>query len=301
MGSVFVIGDLNVDVLCRTGRLPKKGEEIHAESIGFSIGGNAANFAVVLGRLGAGPEFYSCMGNDFSSEFLRGELERAGVKQRLKEVTATNGVTVCTVFPEGERGFISNKGASGMLRVQDIRPILKNVKPGDIVYSGGLFHLPGLARGFAGFLRDARKKGATVMLDYTFDETGCSGSFRDIATQLDMVFLNERELEAFGNGKKAFSKLSGMGIRDIIVKLGARGSLFCTNGMVKKEPARKVKALDTTGAGDVFNAGFVYGFMSGFLPEQCLRLGNWMAAWKVGKSGLQTPPREKVSDFVKKL
>jgi sugar/nucleoside kinase (ribokinase family) len=301
MGNVFVIGDLNVDVLCRVGMLPKRGEEIHAESIGFSLGGNAANFAVVLGRLGAGPEFYSCTGNDFTSGFLRRELKHAGVKPRLKDVAATSGVSVCTVFPGGERSFISNKGASERLRVQDLRPVLKDVKPGDIVYSGGLFHLPGLVKGFAEFLGDARKKGATIMFDCTFDETGCSGSFRELAGHLDMIFLNERELGCFGKEEKALERLSKMGIRDIIVKLGDKGSLFFTNGMMKKEPAKKVKALDTTGAGDVFNAGFVYGFMSGLLPEQCLRLGNWMAAWKAARSGLQTPPRDKISGFLKKL
>ncbi len=301
MGNVFVIGDLNVDVLCHTGKLPGKGEEVHSQNIGLSAGGNAANFAIVMGRLGAGPELYSCAGNDFLSGFLRKELEDAGVKARLREVRAASGISVCMVFPDGERGFVSNKGASGMLSLQDIRPVLKDVRPGDIVYSGGLFHLPRLARGFAGFMRDARKKGATTMLDYTFDESGCSGSFRDVAAHLDMLFLNRKELGSFGKESKALKKLSGMGVRDIIVKLGGRGSIFFTNGMTRKEPARKASAYDTTGAGDVFNAGFVYGFMSGLLPEQCLRLANWMAAWKVARPGLQTPPREKVLDFVRRL
>jgi len=198
---------------------------------------------------------------------------------------------------------VSNKGASGLLKAQDLKPILEGVRPGDIVYTGGLFHLPGLARGFAGFARAARKRGATLMLDFSFDETGCFSGFEGLARHLDMVFMNESELKRFGRGdlRKSLGGVSGLGIRDVIVKLGSRGSLFYTNGMLKKEPARRVKVLDTTGAGDVFNAAFVYGFMSGLLPEQCLRLGNWVAAWKVARTGITVPPREGISDFLRKL
>jgi sugar/nucleoside kinase (ribokinase family) len=302
MGSVFVVGDLNVDMLCHVRRMPGRGEEVHADSIRLSVGGNAANFAVALGRLGVRPEFYSCVGDDFSTGFLRREFESAGVRPRLKTVPGGNGYTAAFVFRSGERRFVSNKGASGMLRVRHLEPLLKRIRPGDIVYSGGLFHLPGLAKGFAGFARAAKKKGATLMFDFTFDETGCSGCFSSFARELDMVFMNETELKRYGRDmKRSLERVSGLGVRDVIVKLGSRGSLFYTNGMVKREPARRVKAIDSTGVGDVFNAAFVYGFMSGLLPEQCLRLGNWVAAWKVARTGITVPPRDEASAFMRKL
>jgi sugar/nucleoside kinase (ribokinase family) len=303
MGRVFVLGDLNVDVLCHVKKMPGREVEVHADSMDFSVGGNAANFAVVLGRLGVRPEFYSCVGDDFSSGFLRRVLESSGVRPVLREVPGSNGCTVAFVFSGGNRRFVSNKGASGLMKAQDLRPVLEGIRPGDIVYTGGLFHLPGLARGFAGFVRAARKKRATLMLDFSFDETGCSRDFEGFARHLDMVFMNESELRRFGRGdiKKSLGRVSGLGIRDVIVKLGSRGSLFYTNGMLDREPARRVKVVDTTGAGDVFNAAFVYGFMSGLLPKQCLRLGNWMAAWKVARTGISVPPRERISAFIGKL
>ena len=303
MGRVFVLGDLNVDMLCHVKAMPAREEEVHADSMRFSIGGNAANFAMALGKLGVRPEFYSCIGDDFSSGFLRRELESSGVRPRLREVPGSNGYTVVFVFRNGRRCFVSNKGASGMLRAGDLDPILERIRPGDIVYTGGLFHLPELARGFAGFARAAKKRGATIMFDFTFDETGCSGGFRGFARHLGMVFMNESELKRLGGSdlKKSLREVSGLGIRDVIVKLGSKGSLFYTNGMLKREPARKVRVVDSTGAGDVFNAAFVYGFMSGLLPEQCLRLGNWVAAWKVDHTGITVPSRERVSAFVRKL
>ena len=303
MGNVFVVGGLNVDARCVVRRVPEKGEEEHSESVSFSIGGNAANFAVALGKLGAGPELYSCIGKDFSTGFLKASLEEAGVKARLREVEGQNGYTIALIFRDGNRSFISNKGACYALRAKDLGPLLDSIKPGDIVYTGGLFHLPGLAGGYERFLMDAKKRGATMMFDFTFDETGCSGCFRRLARHLDMVFMNERELIKHGgkDRKKALKIISGLGVRDIIVKLGERGSMFYTNGMLRREPARKVKVLDTTGAGDVFNAGFVYGFMSGLLPEQCLKLGNWAAAWTITRTGIDVPPRDRVSAFMKRL
>jgi len=90
MGRVFVLGDLNVDMLCHVKAMPARGGEVHADSIRFSIGGNAANFAVALGRLGVRPEFYSCIGDDFSSDFLRRELKSSGVKPVLREVPGSS-------------------------------------------------------------------------------------------------------------------------------------------------------------------------------------------------------------------
>ncbi len=301
MGNVFVVGDLNVDMLLYVKGLPSNGEERYAERINFSIGGNAANFAVALGRIGARPEFYSCMGDDFSSPYLRRQLEDAGVSLILKEVPGANGYTTAFVLPNGERTMVSNKGASGELVVRDLEPLLEKIRPGDIVYVGGLFHLPKLTKGFGGFLKSARERGATTMFDFTFDCRGCSDSFRGFAEHLDMVFLNEGETKRLGKGdlKESLKRISGMGIKNIITKLGARGAVFFTNGMLKKQPGERINVVDSTGAGDVFNAGFVYGFMSGLNSDQCLRLGNMVGAWKVSHSGISVPPRDSVADFIK--
>ena len=302
MANVFVIGDLNIDLHCHVKKLPSRGEEVHSDSMSLSIGGNAANFAVTMGRLGVQPEFYSCTGNDALSGFLKRELESAGVRPVLKDVDKNNGFTIATVFRSGERRFISNKGASGMLNVKDLKPIIEKLGTGDIVYIGGFFHLHGLVKGFPGFLSACRKKGATTMFDFTFHEKGGFSLFKDFARYLDMVFLNEDELRRLGSANvRGSGRMSRLGVRDVIVKLGKRGSLFYTNGMLTRAPAVKAKAVDTTGAGDVFNAAFVYGFMNGMLPEQCLRLGNWVAGYKISRTGIEVPERDKFHAFLKKL
>lgn len=302
MASVFVVGDVNLDLLCYVKDMPSVGSEMHTDSMKLSLGGNAANFAVVMGKLGLEPEFYSCIGDDHFSGFIKSELESAGVRAHLRQVRRRNGVTVAMVVKSGKRAFVSNKGSSGELRVGDLKPVLDKIKPGDIVYVGGFFHLPGLVSGFVGFLKAAKKRGATLMFDFTFDDTGCSKCFKDFAKYLDMVFLNEDELHKLSRNVKGSSgKMSKLGVRDVIVKLGRKGSVFYTNGMITREPAIKVKAVDTTGAGDVFNAAFVYGFANGLLPEQCLKLGNWVAGNKVACSGIEIPPREKVSQFLRKF
>jgi sugar/nucleoside kinase (ribokinase family) len=303
VAGVFVIGDLNIDIICSLKRMPKSEGEVHSDSIDLSIGGNAANFAVALARLGQRPEFYSCIGEDWVSGFLRSELESTGVKPRLRTYPGQSGISIAFVMGGGRRSYVSNKGVSEGLSVKDLEPILKRIRPGDLVYAGGLFHLPKLMKSFKGFASRARKKGAVLMFDFTFDDRGCSDCFPDLAKHLDMVFLNRDELNKFSRGslEKSLKKISSLGVRDVVVKLGSKGSAFYTNGMLRTRPGHKVRAVNPVGAGDVFNAGFVYGYLSGLSSESSLELGNWIAAWKLVRKGIEVPDRKRLVDFLKKF
>jgi sugar/nucleoside kinase (ribokinase family) len=297
---VFVIGDLNVDMLLYLKGLPPIGEEKHAKNIEFSVGGNAANFATAMGKMGGIPEFYSCIGNDFSSGYLLKTLRKSGVNARLKEIPSYNGYTAAFVLPDGERTLVSNKGASGAMTVADLDEVLERISPGDIVYVGGLFHLPELSKGFADFLKRAKKRGSVNMLDFTFDSMGCSDCFEDLIPYLDLVFFNEDETKRLGKGdiERSIERISEMGVRKIVTKLGRRGSMYFENGIMEKQPANRVEVKDSTGAGDVFNAGFVLGYMSGLKPVHCLRLGNIAGAYKVCRTGIMVPPKDDITEFI---
>jgi len=300
VARVFVVGDINIDILCNYREIPDIGEEAHLDSVNISIGGNAANFAVALGKLGERPELFAVIGNDFACDYLLDTLRGSGVKANLKRLDKTNGYSIVFVNQSGERFILSNKGASGEITVGDLEGVVEKTKDGDIVYVGGYFHLRKLHEGFPDFLRRIKRKKGLVFFDMCFDKHGTwMESLKGLLGYIDLVFMNEKELSMISGGDP--EALPGLGIKQAVVKLGKKGSMYCSGNQIIREEAFKVRAVDTTGAGDVFNAGFVYGYAKGLTPERCLKLGNFVAGKKVQHHGIVVPKKEEVERFMRGL
>lgn len=299
MTSVFVAGDANVDIICGQARAAM-GEETGSDII-IQAGGNAANFAMALGRLCMRPEFISSIGRDMFSGFIRKELKSAGVRAWLVPCNLPNGISVIMLDDNGERSISSDKGATAMLRAQDVRKRLDGrLGKGDILYIGGFFHMSRLRSGLAGLLRRARRSGATVLADLCFDKSGeWMKALAPVAGLMDVCFMDEAEL--FHLGKGAVPKLLSAGLSAVVLKKGRHGAEFHSNGMSISRPAIKTRCLDSTGAGDVFNAGYVLGMSRSIGPAGCLELGNFLAGSKVQRRGLFIPPKLDVEGFIRKM
>ena len=298
MARVFAVGDANVDVFCLPERLPSLGEEAHGE-IHASIGGNAANFAAALGRLGGAVELVSVSGADPFSHFIRSELSKSGVSLNLAESSQPSGISLITLNRKGERSIVSSKGACAELTTALLESrLLPHLRRGDVVYIGGFFHLPNMHRGFASLLKRARIKGSVIMLDLCFDEYGLwMKSLKPIIKLIDVLFMDALELWKLTGEKdmlKAIKKLQEAGAGEIVLKLGKSGSAYFFGKKFFHSKAPKTRCVNSTGAGDVFDAGFVLGRMKGLDAGTCLRLGNMAAAEKVRHHGIVVPSRAAV-------
>ncbi|VVC00111.1 putative sugar kinase [uncultured archaeon] len=305
--KVFCIGDLNIDLFTHAGTGQQKntglvfGEEHSAKKIYYSLGGNAANFAAAISSLGTNTYLASAIGRDIFSSPIMKELGKRGMKPLLKRYDLPNGVSNIFVSESGERAILSSKGCLTELQCRDIEnKALPKLREGDIVFFGGYFHMLGMHRGFPELLRRIRTKGAKIFFDACFDtsEKWKVGHFLGL---VDCFFLNEVEMRKICGTKNvanAVKKLFSMGARRIVLKKGAKGSEFFSADCHETMAAIGGRAMNATGAGDFFNAGFTFGFLRGFSIINCLLAGNFVASQKIYGEGYACTSRRQLDSFL---
>ncbi len=303
MARVFSVGDCNVDLFTHSDRLPEFGEEGKAKNFYAALGGNAANFAAAIAGLGIDTWLVSVTGSGLYSDFIARELRKAGVGVLSARSALQSGVSNIFVRNDGERAISSVKGCLLELDCSTVeKKIIGRIGKGDIVFFGGFFHLPRMRKGFAGLLEKIRARGAKIFFDATFDEHGKWG-VRGFLRLIDVFFLNEVELRKItrlrdeGSGIK---KLLAWGAKRIALKKGGRGASFYSGGKKAGLPALPVKAVNATGAGDFFNAGFTWGALNGYGWRNCLLAGNFVAGKKIGKNYYFVPGRQMLESYLKK-
>src|SRR3989339_723321 len=170
---IFAVGDLNVDIFTFSSGGFIFGQEQSAKSLSYSVGGNAANFAIAAAGLGCDVSLVCAVGSDIFTSYLLAALKKYAVRPLLLHGKGMNGISNILVRGDGERAIISRKGVMLSLDCNFIsRKILPLVKKGDIVFFGGYYHLSGMKKGFAKLIKKIRVKGAKVFFDTTFDEHG---------------------------------------------------------------------------------------------------------------------------------
>lgn len=299
---LFSVGDLNVDILQGLGKRPVFGEERSLDDLEISIGGNAANFAVIASGLGLNPLLVSVIGKDFATRFLKKELSDARVRSQLIKSRRQNTFSLILVNSRGQRSILSVKDC-----FQDVtskkfeRLLLPKLKGNGVVFFGGFYHFSNLRPGFRQLLERAKKRGATVCFDTCFDTRG-KWDISSFLPLIDCLFVNDIELKHIARGKGMRQRVQFLfrrGARVIAVKREAKGATLFVKGLKQKHfPSVARRVVDTTGAGDAFNAGFVFGLMQGWPLRECMLAGNFVAARKIRQHGLAAPSPKEVEGFV---
>ncbi len=277
-GKISIFGPVNVDVMARpvdfgklhTGSLPM-------EDIRIGYGGDALNEAVVLRRLGAHVELVSSVGQDETGDRLVRFLEKEGISGAgiNRAADAPTSVNIVLVDPQGERYFLTDPhGSMRRIRREDYLPFLASA--GDIICFPGMFvsremDIPAMETVFA----EARKKpGRILCADMTKAKNGERlEDLRGILPMIDYIFPNEAEAELLtgeADARKSARLFTEAGAGCAVIKRGARGCVIATRDELLELPAYPVsRAVDTTGAGDAFTAGFVYGLSRKMPPADC--------------------------------
>ena len=265
--DVTIVGNVNLDVLVRDVRsLPAPGEERFVEAADLRTGGAAANAALALAALGVPVRLVGAVGDDPAGRLLRDDLAAHGLD--LTDVRTLSGVpsgvSVALEAPDRDRSFLT---AAGALAAFDRSMVPPDALGAAFVLVTGTFLLPGLGHEETdALLRDAKARGATVLFDPGSDPAGWPDEHvrqvRSLLGSVDVFLPNEQEATALTGEADAVAAARSLQEADrwVVVKRGPRGAIARGPGAEAVEvDAPQVEVVDTTGAGDAFDAGMIAG------------------------------------------
>lgn len=293
--EVTSIGDVNVDVIsAKIRKMPERDSQVLVSGVGMSSGGCAANFAKAYARFGGRARLIGKVGDDMFGRLVQEELEDVDLRLSLGSRT---GVTMGITFSDDSRTFLTYPGANSELTIKDVD--FKLVE-GKFLHVASFF-LQGLREDTKKLIDQAHKMGMLVSFDCGWDPAGWSKTdkalVKGVLANVDVFFPNLREGEAItgvGGEKKACQHLLEMGPKIVALKCGKKGAYVATREEFIFIPPYKVKAVvDTTGTGDVFDAGFVFGRLRGWSLEKSGKFASAAAALKTRGFGSSAYPSKK--------
>jgi sugar/nucleoside kinase (ribokinase family) len=286
--DVMAVGEINMDlVMSGLQSMPAEGREIIAEKFSLTLGSSTAICASWLSALGLKTGFAGKIGNDIFGDLSLNQLKKNGIDiiNIIKDGTLQTGLTI-SLSKKNDRGLVTFLGAIEEFCVKDIDlSVIDNTRH---VHVGSFFMQHKLRPGLPDFFKEARLKGVTTSLDAGWDDTGnWDYDLTETLKYTDIFFPNEIEAlkitkqESIMKAVEILSKSA----KQVVVKCSDKGALTKVKDKIIEIKSYKVTPVDTTGAGDSFNAGFIYGFLNGFDVEKCMSYGNACGAICVTRTG----------------
>lgn len=307
--SVVVIGDANVDLEIV---LPDGRHAPHANPEPRLFGGgSAANTAAALARLGVGCRFVGTVGDDTYGRFAIESLEEAGVDTSHVESTgrAPTVMVIVVVSPDGERLIYVWPPTGGAHAELSVDTAASSIRTAEWLHVSGLCLRVSPAReAVLSAMERARGVGIPVSFDLNLrlENWGWDGDFRavvDRAIERSDVVLGAAvdeitPLADLEDPVEAATALAGDG-RLVIARLGSDGAVACTRERAVSQPGFRVDVVDTVGAGDAFNAGFIAARHRGADVSRSVTWGNAVAALAIRRAGARsTPTLREVEDLL---
>lgn len=294
MKSILCIGNIVADVVARpVHAMPDKGKLNLVDNIELHSGGCAANSACALGKLGNKVGIIGAVGNDQFGDFIHKKLKEHNVDTTSlkRDRTLNTSATMVMVSEDGERSFLHYLGANTKLTLKDIN--LKKLEQYDILFISGFYIMPGLdGKPTTKLLKIAKRKNITTVLDVCWDAKGRWLSLIKNSLPYIDYFMpsydEARMISGLVNPSDIADFFINQGVKACVIKLGKKGCLVRTKNEEHMIPAYNVKAVDATGAGDSFVAGFLTGLVKGWDLKRCGTFGNAVGASCVTAMGATT-------------
>lgn len=263
--GITVVGNTNLDIIVAdTSELPAPGTETVVPTISIRLGGSAGNLAVRCAGLELTTQLVSRVGDDSSLLILEAELDRPRLESHLLRTAGTaSGMTVAVEAPGRDRAFLSSLGPMSAMCPSDIT---EQMLESSFLALAGYFLLPGMqGQALTELFRRAKAAGAKTVLDTGWPPQGWTKETRaEVLLTMDEVDLflpNDDELHGLAghtNTERAARELAVSTDTLVVVKMGARGAGVATAlGEWFERSAAPVQVVDSTGAGDGFNAAFL--------------------------------------------
>lgn len=301
--EVIGFGALNVDKLYSVENIASKDEESFIKNETDTPGGSAANTIVGLSRLGCSTSIIGKIAEDEDGDLIEYNLAINGVYSNnlIYSETGSTGKCLGFVDSEGERCLYIDPGVNDEIRIDEINPL--NIMRCKIMH-------------YTSFVGDSFKT-QIELLDKLNDQ--CVLSFdpgmlyvqkgfdelKPILERTNILLINESELRLLCNNSKSSLKelaigFLDLGIETIVVKQGSKGVFAMNNQEDCEVESYECDVVDTTGAGDSFNSGFLYSYLKGYDLEKSCRIGNWVASKSIEGFGMEKFPTLKdLEDFFK--
>lgn len=304
MPKLLAVGEINVDLILQGCRdFPVPGKEVLVDDFVMTLGSASAICAMGLARLGTPVAFLGKVGQDPWGEFCVETLRAAGidVARIVHDSEIKTGVTV-SISSMTDRALVSFPGSTRALTGADVP---------DAVFEGfahlhisSYFLQVGLRPDCQDVFRRARRRGLTTSLDPGFDPAERWGhDLLDTLREVDLFFPNEVECSALTGERETVAALRVLrnGRTRSIAKLGSGGAMTLEGEEAVHLPAFPIEVVDTTGAGDSFDAGYLDAFLRGAPPLECLRRAAACGALSTrGPGGTATQAgREEVDAFLR--
>ena len=299
MKKIVVIGSINMDLVTICDRAPNGGETLLGSEFFQIPGGKGANQAVTIGKLGSRVVILGKVGDDLFGKELLSSMDKNGVDiQFIEKAPVSTGIAKIVVEKNGQNRILVVPGANSYVDIEYIDNHLDVIKDCDVVI--GQLEIPISTVEYA--FKKAKEYGKITILNpapaIKLSEELIKNSDYIIPNESELEVITGMKIESFDGIIEAAKKVIKMGVKGLIVTLGEKGSLYLGNDKFTKHSAYKVKAIDTTAAGDSFIGGFVTRLDLGV--DKAIEFATKVSAISVTKRGAQTsiPTMEEVENFV---
>jgi ribokinase len=300
---IVVVGSINLDLVASTDRIPQVGETVIGRTFTTFFGGKGANQAVAVARLGYPVSMVGNVGNDVFGAQLRNGLAEAGVNtEYVGTVEGSSGTALIITGPNGENSIVVVPGSNAQLTPKSLEratPVLKQ--------AGFILVQLEIPLETVEYLAEyAERHDIPLMLD--------PAPARELPVSLlrRVSWLTPNETETRELLKSNFDEddqasyaaadqLLSRGVKNVVLKLGSRGCVIAQGSQAHQNiPAFSVNAVDTTAAGDAFNAGFAVGLISGYSAFESGVFASAVAGLSVTRPGAQPsmPRGDEVEKFL---
>jgi ribokinase len=300
--SILVLGSSNTDMIIRVQRIPKAGETILGGEFASAAGGKGANQAVGAARAGGSVTFIARVGQDmFGEKAVAGFIaEGINVDYIIRDRTSPSGVALIFVGQEGQNSIAVASGANSKLVPTDVKRAIGAFRDASVM----LLQLETPIKTVQAAAEIAAAAGVKVILN----PAPAQALSARLLSHIDVLTPNESEAELLtgvavnceADAAKASEKLLACGVHNVIITMGSQGAFVAGKNVRQLIPGYKIKAVDTTAAGDVFNGTLAVALAEGKSLLDAARFANAAAALSVTRMGAQTsaPTRKEIEKLL---
>lgn len=284
---ILVIGSSNTDMTVRSATLPKPGETVLGGDFRMGPGGKGANQAVAARLLGGDVTFVCKLGRDMFGEGASKHYESCGLDtSKILWSDKPSGVALITVDSKAENSIVVASGANADVSVSDIDSVADSIKSSGILLLQLEIPMDAVVRA----AEIAFEAGVQVVLN----PAPATSLPAELLKCVSILIPNETEASAISGidinnletASAAAERLKGMGVREVIITMGSRGSMVC-DGECTFVPAVKVNAVDTTAAGDTFCGGVCVALSEGKALSEAVKFATAASSIAVQRPGAQ--------------